>query len=295
MSLYKEFDEAVTDLCWSLWTGLGISGNEFNEEDTSIDLEALLVFSAAIDEPRLQGEILDWCVSYANHISSTRLNNIAQNFDTALIESHHALLATVNHYATSKLPASSSAPVRHLKPSGKSKLPSLSEPYFLSLRLRNIFGVGARAEAIRFFLLHPKASIGAPALAKIIGFQRRNTASVLDELASADILVKTPSANRVHFYPHKQNFTALGKMLGPLPRKDIAWAEWFGVLRRIQLTLLKTIKMKTIAVEVEMNKLRQELRPQLQHWRYPEPPVTPEEFQQWLTDFLKNRPLIIPS
>lgn len=82
--------------------------------------------------------------------------------------------------------------------SGKSHLPPLSRPPLLQLRLRALFGVGARSDIIGAVLAHRSEDFGAADLV-FVGYSKRNIAEALDMLAAAGLFRTARIGNRVRF------------------------------------------------------------------------------------------------
>src|SRR5262245_61784017 len=67
--------QSLIDLAWSLWAELGVSGWTRHHADWNVDVEALIILTAALEDadPRLRDESTDWCIRYARFVSSARL------------------------------------------------------------------------------------------------------------------------------------------------------------------------------------------------------------------------------
>ena len=78
-----DIGEAVIQFCWSVWAELGVSGWGRAHQGWAIDVEPLIIFTAAIGErdPRLRDEATDWCVRNWRLVSRVRLRNILRRSD----------------------------------------------------------------------------------------------------------------------------------------------------------------------------------------------------------------------
>ena len=68
-SLKKEIDKLLIELCWNLWTKLGIARVIRKHQHLLIAPEELILLTAFISEqdPRLRDEALDWCTVSSIH------------------------------------------------------------------------------------------------------------------------------------------------------------------------------------------------------------------------------------
>ncbi len=76
---------------------------------------------------------------------------------------------------------------RSYKVTGGSILRPLKERSLVVLRMRAIFGLSARTEILRTFLLDPDQRITAAGLADITNYQKRNVAETCDSLVLAGL------------------------------------------------------------------------------------------------------------
>lgn len=163
-----------------------MAGTIRNHQQVLLDPEALILFTAALADldPRLRDESMDWCIRFGATISISRLRNLMRA-GIGSIASFDAYASEVNRASRLTWPVSkkygspgSKEQCKHI-PSGKSEAPDLSRPALLRLRLRAIFGVGARADVLTELLLSSNKS--ASELAKM-GYSKRRVASTLDDL-----------------------------------------------------------------------------------------------------------------
>ena len=186
----KELDQLLLDLAWSLWTELGVAGVKRKHQKFLITLEELVILTVALAEidPRLRDESLDWCSQYHHFISISRLKSIMKSFGS-LSEPFSIYSATLNSLSGTAWPLfQDSSPLRCTL-SHKSCLRPLESPALLNIRARSIFGTGARADLITFFLTHPKSDFAASDVAEI-GYSKRNLAEILEEFCFSGLFDK---------------------------------------------------------------------------------------------------------
>ena len=213
---------------WNEWAQLGVFGETERASPWAADPEALLVFTfqVARDDPRLFDEVLDWLVTNAPLISVQRLRNETLPHDESLVEACLAWAAANGARLRAKPPVLraqeaervlfhgrpparrdlSFAAYGYLKPpssrSRKSRAPDLMRPIALAFRLRQILGLGSRAEAIRFLLTAPGRSANSAArgfttasIADAASFAKRNVQDALTSLALAGVIRQVPRGN----------------------------------------------------------------------------------------------------
>lgn len=224
----RAFDETVADLLWSLWAEFGIAGvvarrhaNEY------IDPEALILFTAVEGDldPRLRDESIDWVVQYGTHLSKTRLKNLRAAWKVSTDPGFARYAATVNTHATLGWPTGG-RPLP-FRPRSRGGLRDLSGPSLIALRLRALFGVGARAELMRAFLGDP-AFATAAALSANTNYGKRNVQNALEVLRFAGLVEVRRVGNADQF--RLANERALLGLVGPAPR---AFPRWNLLLPRV--------------------------------------------------------------
>ena len=107
--------------------------------------------------------------------------------------------ATVNAHAGVDWPGAGTVR-EECRVTGRSTLRPLTEPSMALLRLRSIFGLGARAEVLRYLLFHARSPwVTAQALADATNYGKRNVAEAADALVQAGVLRLRVEANRNTF------------------------------------------------------------------------------------------------
>lgn len=200
MSNSKNTADLVTDLCWGAWSELGVSGWGRTHTDWAIDPEPLIIFTSSIgtSEPRLRDEAMDWCISNWRHVSQTRLRNILRSEPLLATDSWGTFAATMNARAGVNWPGATTERSTY-RVTGRSTLRSLAEPSLVYLRMRAMFGVGARTEILRYFLFHQRFKVSANALAEVTRYTKRNIAEACDMLVQADVLTAKTAGNRFDY------------------------------------------------------------------------------------------------
>ena len=235
MSTPRDTTSLVTDLCWGAWSELGVSGWGRTHENWAIDPEPLIIFTSSIGsaEPRLRDEAMDWCIQNWRHISQARLGNVLRREPSLATDSWGTFAATVNARAGVHWPEATTER-SHYRVTGRSTLRPLSEPSLVVLRMRAMFGVGARTEILRYFLFHPRSKTTASVLAQAAGYTKRNVAEACDLLVQAGLLTSRTVGNR--FYYSLSDARTLAAFVGPIPELLPDWNALFriaGTLRRL--------------------------------------------------------------
>ncbi len=230
MATYSDLRDVVVDLLWSQWHELGVSSTVSRRHgDDCIDLEALIAFTAAHGDldPRLRDESIDWVLRYGIYISKARLKNVLAS--QGLLEDARVreYAATANAHGGVGWPAGDAQPLT-FRPRGRSTLEDLARPALLSLRIRALFGVGARAELIKALIAHPGLALTAADLASETGYGKRNVLNELEPLRFAGLVKSVRAVNADRFrLARAREVTAL---VGPLPRRFTPWTPTFAAL-----------------------------------------------------------------
>jgi hypothetical protein len=213
--------QELLDLLWRQWTTLGVAGVE-GAGPIAIDLEALLILTAKLtpEDPRLRDEALDWCAKSHRFISKPRLKQLLKLASQAGQAAFAPFATTLQHQVGGTWPAAERSGSGKVRLSNKSRAPDLKQPALVNLRLRALFGVGARADVITAVLNWPAPDFGAADLV-FVGYTKRNLADTLDALADGGLLDSTRVGNRVRFSWRRQR--ELCRLIEPLPRTIPRW------------------------------------------------------------------------
>ena len=225
-------DDAVR-LTHSAWVQLGVSGWTSKHDDWAIDPEPLILFTAWLDveDPRLRDEALDWCIRNWRYVSKSRLRNLLQSAPGTVQEPFAAFAATVSEHAGVSWPGAQDGEPFRYTVTGKSDRPDLARPSMAWLRLRAVFGVGARTEILRCFLALDAAGLSVSRLAQLTGYTKRNIADECDQLARAGLLsVRTRGTAFVYALRRRAQLEALvGEVASVRPH----WRALLGVVREL--------------------------------------------------------------
>lgn len=239
----------LLDFAWSQWAALGVAGS-LRATEVPVDLEALLLLTAelATEDPRLRDEALDWCSRFHGFASKPRLKQLLRRSPLSAQSAFGPFAGAIEHYAGTSWPGSGGAAALPTSLSGKSRLPALERPALLSLRLRALFGVGARADIIGAVLSRRAEDFGAADLV-FIGYSKRNLAEALDMLAAAGLFRTTRAGNRIRFsWQRREELSAL---LAPAPDVVPVWSSTLRVVSGFLdlLTRMESKSDRLVAVE----------------------------------------------
>lgn len=233
-ALRKKIDSALLDFAWSEWAQMGVLATPERESPWAADPEAHLVFTLQVarSDPRMFDETLDWLAANFTLISAQRLRNMcASDEDARLVEAALAWVAAHGQRPHAAPPRSTGdrpraeplfygrrKPTRtdesfarfgFLRPPAartrKSRRPDVKLPINFAFRLRDIFGVGSRAEILRFLLTASSHTVsGRPqfttlAIADAAGFAKRNVQEALNALVEAGA-IETAVRGRLHLH-----------------------------------------------------------------------------------------------
>jgi hypothetical protein len=188
------------------------------------------VFTAWLHDrdPRLRDEATDWCIRNWRHVSRARLRNLVGHTEGDGAWGEFA--ATVTAHSGVTWPGSGDA--RAYKVTGRSTLPPLSRPSLAWLRVRAMFGLGARSEILRCFLAQPDAPIkSVTTLATETGYTKRNVSDECEMLERAGLLIQRAKTNR--FYYSLARRAELEALIGELPDIRPHWGPVFNVAQHL--------------------------------------------------------------
>jgi DNA-binding transcriptional ArsR family regulator len=260
-SFSARLQENTLELAWSLWAELGVSGWRRRHTSHSIDPEPLILLTARLGDldPRLRDEATDWCVAYGRYVSAARLKNFLAAESVQVQAAFGGLAATVNGHSALRWPGATKA--RPYRPTGRSEISDFRRPSLLSLRLRALFGVGARAEILRAFLADPSGRLSAADLAVDAGYTKRNVAEALDALRMAGLLEVAPHRNQLLYALAQPK--ELATLAGPLPNSFPRWRPIFRILHRLLDTARSAEKLTRRVQNVEADRTLRELEADL--------------------------------
>lgn len=229
----KEFDDYLSGIAWNLWRELGVAGTDRFYENCLVQPEELIILTAIIaqHDPRLRDEALDWSSRYHEYISVSRLRTFLREMDADTIHSFSQFAAILNSVSSAKWPDEGESAYFKPKLSKKSSLPTLESPSLLILRLRNLFGPGAKADILTHFLTRNRMPFSASDLSEV-GYSKRSLMTALDHLATSGILAVTNVRNKKNYELKK--LKELQVIIGKLPKIAPPWIKILRVIIAIR-------------------------------------------------------------
>lgn len=230
--LTESLRHQFVSFAWDQWSQMGVSGHTQRRDRWSVDPEAMLAFTVRLArrEQRLFDEVLDWMCLNLDLISAQRLRNLSRDEETERLTS--AALSWASTHST-KITRHRPPPSREVKepdplfvrstgamrvrkpdpiflrygfvrpslePSHKSRPPVRSAPINFSFRLRDLFGLSARAEVVRVLLLLHGTESRAREIVRAAGYSRQNVYEALNALVSAGVVVMRQRGARDRSY-----------------------------------------------------------------------------------------------
>lgn len=288
-----ELDRFLLDLAWSLWTELGVAGVKRKHQEFLITLEELILLTVALArvDPRLRDESLDWCSQYHHFVSISRLKSIMKDFGGSLNEPFSSYSVTLNSISGASWPVLINSSPLKLTPSHKSCLRPLESPALLNIRARSIFGTGARADLVTFFLTHAKSDFSISDVTEI-GYSKRNLAEILEELTLGKLFNKFLMGNQQRYRLIKNE--QLRKVLGPIPKYAPSWRLVFQVLLQLRACIHDNESLSESTQVVAIRNLLNALKNELQRLNLTPPSYQTNlhgymnAFRDWLLDLVRK-------
>lgn len=274
-------------LLWGAWVELGVSGWQKTHGDWAVDPEPLIIATAALEDedPRLRDEALDWCIHNWRYVSRVRLRNLLREQPRSVREAWGPFAATVAHHAGVSWPHATEAFAYQV--TGRSVLASMEQPSRAWLRLRGMFGLGARTEILRFFLSgHRRATIAT--IARDARYAKRVVADECDTLEKAGVLRAQQVANR--FYYSLNGGSDLRNFVGEIADRRPDWTAVFGVMSAVVALERSAETFSSKALMVEAYRVAQTLNDDLDALDIEERPRldSPETYWPTLRDFAQR-------
>ena len=286
----KTIRQNIIDLYWGVWSELGVSGWGRTHEDWAIDPEPLIAFTpeVATEDSRLRDEVTDWCIRNWRHVSQIRLRHILRDNDLESSKEWGEFAATVNRSARSKFPGATEA--RPYQTTGRSTLRDLTEPSAVYLRMRAIFGLGARTEVLRYLAFSEELSTAA-VLASKTNYSKRNIADACELLVQAGLLHSRAVGNRRYF--SLSDGPDLVRFVGEVPSETPDWSALLRVVSQILDWTRAADKMDSKVLMVETHRITTAIEDDLELLRIrPAQQAVGEEFievwSQWAMSVTKK-------
>jgi hypothetical protein len=288
----EQIDRIFASFAWRLWDTLGVAGDSPQYQDCFIDLEALILLTTALgkSDPRLLEEALDWCSKFHSFVSIGRLRTFIEELGPQIHIPFSYFAKTLNSISQSKWPTFAKVSPLSRTLSGKSKPPDCKIPALLGLRLRALFGVGARADLVTLFLTQESRPITASDTTEI-GYNKRTLASALDSFCQTGLLTCHMTRNQKQYQLAKKE--KLASLAGEVPQFVPNWRSLVVVFITLRDTLSKhqnhSVSSKVVAIQNVLASLKEHL----QRLSISPPPLSSDLTQwesliQWTVDTLKG-------
>ena len=281
--------DALAGLAWSLWGELGASTWERQHQGWAIELEPLIAFTANVGthDLRLKREAVDWCVTNAGHVSVSQLRHVVKAAPAQYEAAVADFGATVSQFTRRSWPGSDAGDAYDLQPSGKSRLRGLEEPSMLQLRLRAMFGVGARAEIVRCLLTSPPVGYTVAQIAEPIAYTRRQISADIEMLTSSGMIDRSVGSGPPRY--SLTNDQALRTVVGAMPVAAPRWSAIFTVLVEMAAAIQAVTTEAFNRPDVEFARRVRLLDPTLEAAQLRVPRQLDESYDtrmaRWATDF----------
>lgn len=255
------FAEQAIALAWGAWVELGVSGWTATHREWAIDPEPLIVFTAALqdDDPRLRDEATDWCIRNWRYVSKTRLRNLVRDQPQDVRDAFGVFAATVGEHAGVTWPYASEP--RRFVVTGRSATPQLDQPSMVWLRLRAMFGLGARTEILRHFLARGDGRTSVATISAATNYTKRNIAEECETLEHAGVLSVRPVGNRFYYSLAKRS--ALEAFVGSTPPYRPDWTAMLNIARQLVDLELQATSSTTRTLAVKARKAIDEIEADL--------------------------------
>jgi hypothetical protein len=228
MTPSEPLTDEVLELCWSLWTELGVPGVVRHHQDHAIDVEPLMLLTARVADadPRLRDESIVWIARNQKFVSRARLRGLLR-LDTAAERTFGPYAAALSEVSPGTWPGATEL-LWPPPPVLTARRTSFEAPSLLRLRLRALLGVGARAEIAHAFVASPGQEYTVQELARLSGFTRANLNQELDAFTFAGLLTRVGAANRWVY--RLTDPERLLRFAGPAPQIFVDWVVTLRVL-----------------------------------------------------------------
>jgi hypothetical protein len=261
-TLSDRLSDRLVTFAWDEWAQMGMLATPHHRSPWAQDPEALIVFTLEVAraDSRLFDELMDWLLVNESLLSVRRLRAMC------IDEGDRALTAAALGWVARRRPRArlgghgpasapetlrpllrSAGPVidpdedfavagllrSRLNPSHKSRPPDPMAPINLAFRLRQILGVGIRAEVVRVLLTIEAPWVNAQTLARSTGYAKRNVHDALAGLSAAGVVSASTVGGEQRYVADRQAWAALlGCKPAELPvHRD--WPQLLAALRRI--------------------------------------------------------------
>jgi len=263
----RRLDEGLLAFAWDEWAQMGVLALPHRRSPWAQDPEALVVFTLEVarDDPRLFDELLDWLLVNEGLLSVRRLRAVCDGpEDERLLAGALGWLA--RHRPRARLTSRTAPehvgdpePLFHdltvsvgdtdpafaavgllrpeAKPTGKAVRPDLRAGINLAFRLRELLGVGVRAEVVRFLLTVDAPAVSAQAVARSAGFAKRNVHDALASLHAAGVVSLWTVGNEQRYQIDRAAWAQLLAIDSEGLPRERAWPQLLAGLRKVRRRL----------------------------------------------------------
>lgn len=265
-------------LFWGAWAELGVSGWQRTHRNWAIDPEPLIIATAALEDedPRLRDEALDWCVHYWRYVSKVQLKNLLRDQPRHVREAWGPFAATVKKHAGVTWPDATEE--FEYQTTGKSVLDSMEQPSRAWLRLRGMFGLGARTEILRFFLSgHRRATVAT--IAEQARYAKRVVADECDTLVKSGVLRSQQVANRFYYMLNRAD--TLSEFVGDVAPIRPDWTALLRVTSTLVALERTSERLPSKSLMVEAHRVAKLLENDLDSLYIEDPPELGQPDSYW--------------
>lgn len=241
-ALRSRSSQSLLSFAWNEWAQMGVLAAAGRQSRWAQDPEALLAFTfeLARDDPRLFDEVLDWLALNQGMVSVRRLRTLGRlGGDARIVE---AVIDSIKPRKP-RFPAQVDQPVSPAQlvplfpgrmpsklvdptfadhgfarsapiPSDKAQAPDLRTPINFAFRLRELLGIGARAEVVRLMLTAGSVRLTAQDAARSAAYAKRNVHEALTSLERAGVIYSAPGSGGQRFGIELDRWAALLQMPG---------------------------------------------------------------------------------
>lgn len=288
-----QIENELVELAWRLWCTLGVSGDSPQQLDWFIALEELIILTAVIgnSDPRLRDEALDWCSRFHYFVSISRLRTLVNELGEQVYTPFSIFAETLNSTTQTKWPKLAKAKPLKIKFSEKSLSPRCEIPALIAFRMRALFGIGAKADLITFFLTSRLNSFTAADLVEV-GYNKRTIADALDSFVQSGLLTYSMTRNQKKYALSKRE--QLGNLAGELPKVIPDWRKILVLIITLRNVIIENQKHSTSVQIVAARNALAKLENLLHLFKIspPQLPSDPEtywdSFVKWVSDTVKT-------
>lgn len=199
--------DLAIDFARSLWAELGAIEHPRRHTVAPIDLEQLIAFTGVLADAdeELDDAISQWCAENNRYVSEVRLRNLERDFGW---RRHPSMERSFGKARFSEL--------------------RLDRPALLSLRLRALFGTGARAEVIGYLLAARGGGVPLTLIMREVCYSKQAVLDAMTGLVATGLVSRERWQNRFGYMLEKPDLIA--KLIGPVPDRFIRWRSLFRMM-----------------------------------------------------------------